>query len=155
MLLGDEDGVGRRRRDVFKGVCESEFVVDGFVVVVKSLRLRFWDVEQGVVKGQWGSLEEGLGDIRIERYRISHELCEDARKVDDKLVILREIPAEEERMLMLLSNSPGVKALRWSSKAKVTLENLVGLKRLVLTPHGLALDEKASRTSKEGNRREG
>jgi len=52
VLLGDEDGVGRRRWDVFKGVCESEFVVDGFVVVVKSLRLRFWDVEQGVVEGE-------------------------------------------------------------------------------------------------------
>jgi hypothetical protein len=90
VLLGDEDGVGRRRWDVFEGVCESEFVVDGFIVVVKSLRLRFWDVEQGIVKGEWGSLEEGLSDIGSERYRISHGLCEDATKVDNMLVIFQQ-----------------------------------------------------------------
>ena len=66
VLLGDEDGIGRRRWDIFKGICESEFVVDGFVIVVESLRLRFWDVEQGIVKGECGSLKEGLGNIGIE-----------------------------------------------------------------------------------------
>lgn len=38
--------------------------------------------------------------------------------MDNKLVMSKEIPAEEERMLMLLSNSPGVKALRWLSESE-------------------------------------